>query len=145
LVTISETEGTGRTKKNIIAPRALFLDFDAKNGQFIDEDKLKKLPAPSAKIRSGGGYHLYWFLNINEPLDALEPALARLLQYMGSDPSIKDMGRVLRLAGSLHQKGEPFLVTMDYCEPDNRYTIAEVMAGIPEALEPSLTRLNYQT
>lgn len=136
-VTISETDGKGRHKKNIIAPRALFLDFDTKEGQFIDEDKLKLLPNPSAKIISGGGCHLYWFLKSDEPLEALEPALGQLIQYMSTDKACKDISRVMRIPGFLHQKAEkgqtpnPFLVTIDYCNPESRYSIADVVSGIP--------------
>lgn len=139
-VTVSETDGKGRAKHNIVAPRALFLDFDIKDGQFIDEAKMTLLPTPSAKVISGGGCHLYWFLKPGEPLEALEPALEKLIAYTGTDKACKDKSRVMRLPGFLHQKAEigktpdPFLVSMDYCNADQRYTIAEVLSNIPNVV-----------
>jgi hypothetical protein len=48
-VTVSQTDGKGRQKSNITAPRALFLDFDDTEP---DSDKLALLPEPSAVIQS---------------------------------------------------------------------------------------------
>lgn len=128
---VNETDGLGRKKENIVTPRALYLDFDSKNNQFIDEAKMALLPEPSAIIRSGGGQHVYWLLKPQEPLEALEPALVRLSSYMGSDPAVKIRNQVMRLPGSIHNKQESFVVQMETCNPENRYTIAEIMANVP--------------
>jgi Virulence-associated protein E len=126
-VTVSQTDGLGRTKTNILAPRALFLDFD---GTEPDPAKLAKLPEPSAIVQSKSGKHLYWFLVPGEPLEDLEPALTKLIGYLGSDPACKDMGRVMRIPGSWHHKAEPFQTQLVSFEPDNRYAIADVIGNI---------------
>ena len=127
-VTVSQTDGKGRKKANITAPRALFLDFD---GVEPDPEKLAMLPPASAVVQSKNGQHLYWFLTEGQPLAELEPNLKRLAEWMDADPACTDMSRVMRLPGSLHHKGEPFPVALVECDGDRRYSFAEVMAAVP--------------
>jgi predicted P-loop ATPase len=126
-VTVSETNGQGRSKTDITAPRALFLDFD---GVVPDGAKLALLPKPSAVVQSRNGQHLYWFLELGEELARLEPALAQLIPFMGSDRACKDMGRVMRLPGSLHHKQEPWLTSLLSLN-EVYYTFDQVMANVP--------------
>jgi Virulence-associated protein E len=128
-VTVSGTDGTGRKKANITSPRALFLDFD---GVEPDPEAMSQLPAPSAIVQSRSGKHLYWFLKPGEALDDLEPALARLIDFTGADPACKDMSRVLRVPGSIHHKTGPWATSLIECRADRRYTVAEVMASVPQ-------------
>ena len=127
-VTVSQTNLEGRKKGDIVAPRALFLDFD---GIEPDTEKLALLPDPSAIVQSKNGKHYYWMLEPGEPLEQLEPALARLIPWLGADIVCKDCSRVLRIPGTLHQKGEPFLTSLAYVGDRIDYTIAEVMANVP--------------
>jgi Virulence-associated protein E len=129
-VTIQGTDGTGRKKANIKTPRALFLDFD---GVEPDPEAMGQLPPPSAIVQSRNGKHLYWFLKPGEALETLEPALARLIDFTGADPACKDMSRVMRIPGSIHHKTGPFCTSLVELHPDRRYTIAEVMALVPQA------------
>jgi hypothetical protein len=127
-VTVSQTDGKGRTKDNIVAPRALFLDFD---GNEPDPELLALLPEPSAIVQSKNGKHLYWLLKPEQPLAELEPTLKQLIDYMGSDPACKDMGRVLRIPGTIHHKTEPFATSLISLN-DKRYTFSDVVGSIPK-------------
>lgn len=128
-VVVSDTGGTGSKKGDVIAPRALFVDFD---GVEPDPKALETLPPVSAVTQSKNGKHLYWFLEDGEALEDLEPALKRLIAYVGADPACKNHNRPMRIPGSLHHKGEPFLTSLASFNPKRRYTIAEVLEGAPE-------------
>ena len=112
-----------RNKQNIVAVRALFTDSDAGP---MREPEL----APSFRVQSARGEHLYWALVPNEPLLLFEPSQHQLAAFFGSDPTVCDLPRLMRVPGFLHQKGEPFLVRF---APGTgvAYTIADVLRAHP--------------
>jgi hypothetical protein len=59
----------------------------------------------------------------------------RLARHYGSDPAVCDLPRVMRLAGTWHQKGEPFMVTI-VDQTGEVYHPADVLAGIAPMPEP---------
>jgi hypothetical protein len=105
---VQQGNGKGRTKKDILGLNALFTDDD--KGL---PTPIFKLP-PSFTVRSKRGCHRYWLLKPGEPLDRLEEAQETLAAHFGTDPSVKDPSRVMRLAGTYHMKdpGNPFLVKL---------------------------------
>jgi hypothetical protein len=123
-ITVNETDLLGRKKQNIVSPRALFSDFDAG-----DPGKPYALE-PSFQVRSKRGPQPYWRLRPGETLDVFTPAQERLAEFYGSDPSVKDLSRVMRLPGFLHRKHEPFLVRFE-TGSGKSYTIEEVLALHP--------------
>lgn len=96
---------TCRTKDNVIAVRALFVDLDG-----APLPPLGECAAPPKIIveSSPGRYHGYW-PGLPCPLDAFEPAQVALARRFGGDESVSDLPRVMRLPGFAHQKGEPFM------------------------------------
>jgi hypothetical protein len=88
-------------------------DLDAGSPDVIEKRNLLKtallhfvLP-PSAVVDSGhNGFHLYWFI---EPTDALEAVVETnelLEQVLGSD-SVADVARILRIEDTYNHKSEP--------------------------------------
>jgi len=139
-LTINKTEGA-RKAANVTKIRALFVEFD--HGEEPEAWHLE----PSIVVQSANGKHVYWLLGEDMPVAAFTPAVKRLIAFYHSDPKIHDPSRVLRLPGSLHQKATkgktptPRLVTM-LSSPGHRYTIAQIMAGIPEiAAAPAKERV----
>lgn len=123
----------GRGDVHVTTPRALVIDDDLKAEHRPD---LSKLP-PSAVVRSSLAadgrpkMHYYWFLKEDEPLDAWLPAMQHLARTLSTDPAICKLSLVMRLPGFLHCKGAPQRTELLKCEPEQRFTIAEVLAAYP--------------
>jgi len=99
-VTVNKTDGKGRKKENIVGIRAIWIEAD--NGIAPD------LPiTPHIKVEtSPGNYHLY-FLTLgpsSEDLDTVAEVQNVMVDKYMSDANAKDISRVLRLPGFLHQK-----------------------------------------
>ena len=138
LGTAKNESGNLRYNENVVRPLACFADFD--HGTF--EEQLSKIMSspvqPSAFVKSGHGYHVYWFLQDTEKKDlarwtTLQKSIA---VFFGSDPAVNDPSRIMRLPGSWHCKdAEPKLVTLDRIDPVLRYTLDELELEFPKIEE----------
>ena len=107
-VTVNQTDGNGRTAKNIKAVRALFVDFDS-----IDESRpvrLQASPVPPTVIveSSKGKHHAYWVVD-GIALDEFSVCQKQLIAYFSStgdtpDKAVHDLPRVMRLPDFIHAK-----------------------------------------
>lgn len=106
----------GQDAKSITRVRAVYADFDP--------PKTAPMPAsfpiePHIVVESSPGKrHVYWLVD-GLPLEEFKPVQKAIIAKFGSDPSINDLPRVMRLPGFLHQKpadpasghdGRPFQV-----------------------------------
>ena len=107
--------------------RAQFIEIDppekdlerVKAGELeIDDllaEQLEKILAfplePSMIIRTWKSLHCYWLLDDGK-IELFPNIQERLIQYFGSDPTIKNESRVMRLYGFNHCKYEPVLVRL---------------------------------
>jgi hypothetical protein len=106
--------GMRRLTKNVTRVRAFFVDAD-------DPDRLPELEAAIQSIRglrpsivvesSPGKRHFYWLCD-NCPLDQFSDAQKTLADVLGTDPSVHDLPRVMRLPGFIHRKGAPFMTRL---------------------------------
>jgi P4 family phage/plasmid primase-like protien len=134
----------GQQARYIRRIRALFIDLDRKefasDSEFeiavrrVMEGRLNDgeaapddWPQCSAVVRSGGGYHLYWFVDDCELPEFTSHQLSLALQYKG-DPSCSDLPRIMRLPGSIHFKKDPFLVELSFCQRELRHTTAGLVS-----------------
>lgn len=136
--TVQVTDGSGkRTKANIVAIRALFIDCD--NGL----PNTYHCPPTMIVDSSPGKGHVYWVLR--EPVEMTEAeytaAITQLIDHYNSDPAPKDMARVMRLPGTCNMKlKEPknagneaiqaYPVTLLEADEDKLYTVDEVLKGL---------------
>jgi hypothetical protein len=127
-VTINRTDGKGKSKENVTEVTALFADTDGA--------PLEPLLAlqPHVVIQSSpGNWHVYWRVS-DCALDQFTPMQEAITEKFGTDKSVKDLPRVLRLPGFYHCKGEPQFVT--FCpehmdtDPPPPYTAQEIVAGL---------------
>lgn len=109
-VTINETQG-GRKGENVTRIRAVWQEDDnGYSGSFPLE--------PSIVVQSSvGKFHRYWLVDGDWPADDQGRAdftavMATMVREYGSDPSAKDISRAMRLPGTLHQKGDPQIVSI---------------------------------
>jgi P4 family phage/plasmid primase-like protien len=121
-----------RGAKNITAARALLIDTD--DGK---ERDVSACP-PSIVVKSVNGYHYYWLLAPSEAnlLDEWVQAQKRLALVFGTDKSVCNRDRVMRVPGTMHQKDptNPRRVQLAECHPERRYTIRAVMDAFASAV-----------
>jgi KaiC/GvpD/RAD55 family RecA-like ATPase len=123
-VTVNATDLRGRRAENVMGLRALFVDCDTGD--------LPALPvAPSMVVQSGRGQHAYWLLVPGQEISRFRESQEHLAEALGTDPRIKDLPRVMRVPGFLHQKGEPFRVQLLSAEPDRYFTIQGIVGALP--------------
>lgn len=80
-------------------------------------DNIASLPfQPSAIVVSGGGVHVYYFLDRCYSADRIEKVNKLLLQAANGDNSAWNRDRILRLPGSFHKKGEEFKTFFQHIE-----------------------------
>lgn len=129
--TVNETDGHGRKIENITKLRALFVDFD-------DSSRDPALK-PSMVVNSLRGQHYYWLLDGGDDVSRFQPAQEQLAKFYGSDPTVKDLPRVMRLPGTKNHKrwdGDPehgVDVTLALCDEERFtvFTVGEVLAEHP--------------
>jgi RecA/RadA recombinase len=113
--------------EGVALARCLFADFD---GGILLEDaysriKAADLPWPTAILESGGGVHAWW--RLSQPMtdaDAWHDRMKALAAALGSDQSICDWPRIMRLPGFTNWKHEqrPLSVLKD-CDPTRVYDL----------------------
>ena len=126
--------------------RALILDLD---GAPL-EPVLEAPDQPHLIIESSPGkWHCYWLV-AKMPKEEFSEAQIMLAKYFNGDTSVKDLPRVLRLAGFPHQKGEPFLArivqvntTPPYSSRINYKNVADKQSDTDDdEFEDAVTELN---
>jgi hypothetical protein len=128
-VTINETDFQGRRSDNIVRPRALFVDADGKNQVQQCMEAVKRCSAtPSMVVQSSAGRaHFYWVCD-DIPLEDFCALQEALIEKLGTDASVKDLPRVMRLSGTLHLKDRtnPQVVRLHKPSASRRWKTAEL-------------------
>ncbi len=89
---------------------------------------VRSLPVPpSVVVQSGGGLHLYFFLNTEYPAEEIAEMNERIAKKCGGD-SCHDKARILRLPTSFHQKNPDNVQFVRFVEYDEsiEYTLDEL-------------------
>ena len=109
-----------------------FIEIDRPDS--LDQLQRYRCP-PSIVIASGGSpghAHAYWQLQQPVDLDELEQANRRLAIRLGGDLASVDAARILRPPTSWNRKRTPpTRVELLALQPDRRYHLAELTAGLP--------------
>jgi hypothetical protein len=126
-----------QSDQSISSCRALFCEWDDrdKNWQLTAWRELS-LPEPTLQVDSGGrSIHSYWVFDA-----PIEPARwsdlqVRLLAHTGSDPTLKNLSRVMRLPGCYYLKGdgldEELAMTRIVSEAGVHYTAEQLEQVLP--------------
>ncbi len=127
-------KGNLRHEANVIRPTAVFADLDEGTYESQIARILESPIQPSAFVKSGHGYHVYWFLDgtTREDLPRWSKVQESVAAFFGSDPAVHDPARLLRLPGSWHSKdAEQKEVTLERCDTTLRYTLDEIEKEFP--------------
>jgi putative DNA primase/helicase len=126
-VTVNQTDLKGRKSDNVQRVRAVFADTDGADLAPI----LNAKPEANFIVESSpGNAHAYW-LTDDLPLARFEGVQRRIADKFGTDSSVTDLPRVLRLPGFYHRKGEPFMVRMMQENGGLPYTADKILEAFP--------------
>ncbi|MEX0624566.1 DUF3987 domain-containing protein [Saccharospirillum sp.] len=126
-VTANETDLQGRKAANINKVRAVFADTDGAPLEPIEACTL----APSGLVTtSPGKWHAYWLVEGEFPPDQFKPVQQAIAARFGTDPTVCDLPRVMRLPGFYHRKADPYLVTFEARNPFG-YGADEILGEFP--------------
>ncbi len=135
-VTISETDLKGRKADNVTRVRAVFADTDGADLAPI----LKADAEPHFIVESSpGNWHTYWLVD-GLPLAQFEGVQRRIADMFGTDASVTDLPRVLRLPGFYHRKGEPFMVRVTQDNGGLPYGSEKILAAFPPLQKEGTSR-----
>lgn len=115
----------GREDSQITRCPALFYECDgvSKTDQWQKVEELRSLSfEPSLVIQTRSSLHVY-FVTEEQSTEGWQQLQCRLIQRQGSDPAIRNLGRLMRLAGFNHQAWDkeanrlkqPVPVTLEVC------------------------------
>jgi hypothetical protein len=139
-VTVSETDGQGRQKGNIMRARAIWADIDHPVERRATPDYPLR---PTIEVHSSGDdssskRHVYWVLEGGAPAKVIEEYCKRAALAVDGDQKATDRSRVLRCPGTWHQKGEPRLVRIRDVGP--RVTLEQLDAALPRLPESTRSK-----
>ncbi|QQE80394.1 hypothetical protein [Alicyclobacillus sp. SO9] len=95
--------------------------------------------APSVVTLPRRGLHVYWRVKDGD-ITKFRMIQERLINFFGSDPTIKNESRLMRLPGYYHQKTDPKMVEVVYWHPENVYRQDELIQRLDELGVPQLTK-----
>lgn len=135
--TVNETNLKGRTTEHIQRVRAVFIDLDgtplphkfALDPHFIVNTSPQK-------------YHCYWLVD-DMPKDLFPLYQQALAERFNSDPKVKDLPRVMRIAGFFHCKKTPFPIKILKRSLNNPYKKNEIKEAF-DLKRPKVKEINYE-
>lgn len=121
----------GQSKDEIKKVRAVFADTD---GAPLEPLLILK---PHMVIQSSPNkWHVYWLVNDDFSLESFKPIQKAIANKFGTDESVNDLPRVMRLAGFNHNKRTPFPVSIIELNKElSRYSSTEIIEGLGLDLE----------
>jgi hypothetical protein len=127
----------GDSKASIDHCIAYFAEFDdLSHSEQWERVKGLGMPEPSIVVDTGGGsLHFYWVLNRAEPnLARWQDDMRRLIAHLGSDRSINDPSRVMRLPGAIYydQHQQPVAQSRIVHLSERTYTREALLHNVPE-------------
>ena len=127
-------DGKGRKAENCTGIRWLFADFDS--GTHKLESVLQLPVKPNVVVEtSGGRYHAY-FRVVECPVDKFSTVQRALAVAVGSDASVCDPSRCMRVAGTTnHNHVPPVIAQIVYPQKGRRNNKTQTLAEFLKAME----------
>ena len=133
----------GDTKASITSCIAYYAEFDGcPEDEQLERVNESGLPAPSLIVRTGGGsLHFYWLLSEHvTDKEQWQADMKRLAAHLGSDKSVNDPSRVMRVPGCWYMDGQqqPVARVELIHESSARYTREQLINALPTLEQPTL-------
>lgn len=138
-----------RTKENVVAINVFFADMDKKdfsNDWSNLDAHVASLPIPpSVRVKSGNGYHCYWFFSETVKIDNTNrekwsKLQAQWVDFVGGDKGCKDIARILRVPNTLNCKdGEEKQVLIDAFSTWTQYDANDLIAAMGHNINESVS------
>ena len=98
----------GQNSASIKRVRAVFVDADvyADKGLPLDQVEWHQLPSFVVVRDSNVSWQAYWLVDEDFPIGEFTNSQRKLAAHYGTDPSVCDLPRIMRVPGFLHQKDE---------------------------------------
>ena len=137
---VNASDGNGRKTENITKVTALFIDMDKRGWLNLTVKEILAqfpVPVPPHMIvnTSPGNYHAYWLIDDIELTD-FSNHQKRLAEMFGTDPTVCDLPRVMRVAGTINHKdpdhlflAKPVHIAEDQTPYKIKYFVAEMFAA----------------
>ncbi|PBS11933.1 hypothetical protein CMZ82_12410 [Lysobacteraceae bacterium NML93-0792] len=120
----------GNKAAEITRVRAVFADFDPPKTSPMPEPGAFPLEPHIMVESSPGKHHVYWLVD-GLPLDEFTPTQEAIVARYGSDASVCDRPRVMRVPGFIHRKAEPFRARIIHESGALPYTAEAIRAAFP--------------
>lgn len=121
-VMVNAGDGKGRTKKNVVKVRAIFIDLDGSPR----EPAVKALRPHIVVETSPGRWHLYWLVS-DCPLEEFKAIQQAIALKFNGDKSCCDLPRVLRLPGFFRLKDKPVMTALVEANDFPPYTTQQII------------------
>jgi hypothetical protein len=129
----------GSSRRDVRLARCVFVDLEKTSVDVAERArKDARLPRPTMVVNSGHGVHLYW--RLLEPLFDLElwtTIQKSLIGVLGSDPSVHDPARVMRIPGFTNVNGVQAPATIAEIDPLRQSELGEILTALPPLDLPS--------
>mgnify|MGYP003111617708 FL=1 len=134
--TVNETDLLGRTARHITKVRAVFIDLDGTPlpTKFELQPHLIVNTSPNK-------YHCYWLVS-DMPLESFTLYQQALAKKYQSDEKVKDLPRIMRIAGFWHNKKNPYPVKIVSLHKAKPYTKNEIKTKL-SLQRPQKNIINY--
>lgn len=120
---VNEGDGRGTKDRNVVRVRAFFVDLDGAPLKPVLRTPLK----PHLIVESSNGrFHAYWLVT-GCPLGLFKPIQHALAKRFGGDPAVKNLSRLMRLPGFLHNKRTPVRSCLRRASGREPYSCNELM------------------
>ena len=128
----------GTTDADVAIGRIVWADLDGVGPRAAWKlVEAKRLPAPSMVVNSGHGTHLFWALADASPATDVSALVGDLAGLLGSDASVRNPSRILRLPGFTNHKPPAAPCELMYAKPDERYDLDVLRLAVPEPEKPA--------
>ncbi|HRU07653.1 MAG TPA: primase C-terminal domain-containing protein, partial [Candidatus Brocadiia bacterium] len=130
-----KAKGAG-TDADCLPGRVVWADFDGvKPREAWRTIEAAGLPLPGMVLNSGHGSHAYWRLTeLTEP-ERVSRIVASLAAVLGSDCTVKNPSRIMRLPGFLNHKAPAAACELLYCEPGRTVDAGALAATLARFLD----------
>jgi hypothetical protein len=130
--------GGGQKNKDVVAGKAIFFEHDDRpieDQVFVWQEK--GLPEPTLQVQTRKSCHTHYAIRGGCSPDEWSELQKDLLEFVDGDRKLKDLSRVMRLAGAWHIKADEPPVRCDIIHQSGQsYTYEELRAIVPPRSKP---------